>query len=379
MVGSADNRSGVRESKGGFNMLRDEWLAIGYEKGLIEDITDKEQVSFETAYYAWFKTKINRIRPQSVDRIEVTYNKYYAFSDFVKMPVHSISENSVYTFLNKILIERGNITKKEYGRIYQIVNNVMQYAYDLKLGHAYCVNWSIVKRYIALENIQESSIKEFAISAEDRECFARAVLIDKVYSEKRSASLVLLLNFYLGLRIGELAALRWQDIDFKDKSIFVHGTEVKAYERDENGERVGAIAYHAQDKTKTAHSVRRVPLVNESIFILNELKKWHESQGYESEFLAYDGMDQVLTRSLEWTLRRICILCEIPLFNSHRIRKTFATELHQNGVPTNVISDLMGHAEIRTTEQSYIISSSDSFTIVRDVMKQKPIIDLALC
>lgn len=112
MVGSADNRSGVRESKGGFNMLRDEWLAIGYEKGLIEDITDKEQVSFETAYYAWFKTKINRIRPQSVDRIEVTYNKYYAFSDFVKMPVHSISENSIYTFLNKILIERGILLKR---------------------------------------------------------------------------------------------------------------------------------------------------------------------------------------------------------------------------------------------------------------------------
>ena len=181
-------------------MLKEEWLSIGYEKGLIDDISESEWVSFESAYKAWFKTKINRIRPQSVDRIEVTYNKYYAGTDFVKTPVHGLNEFAIYTFLNKILVERGNITKKEYGRIYQIANNVMQYAFDINMGHCYCVNWSSVKRYIALDNIKESETKEYAVSAEHRERFARSVLIDNVYPEKRSASLVLLLNFYLGLR-----------------------------------------------------------------------------------------------------------------------------------------------------------------------------------
>lgn len=360
-------------------MTKEAWIAEGYKIGIIEDIDVSGQVSFETAYHGWFKTKINRIRPQSVDRIEVTYKKYYAYTDFVKMPVHSLDEVTIYTFLNKILMERGNITKKEYGRIYQIVNNVMQYAYDINMGYCYCVNWSLVKRCIALQNIKENDVKEFSVSAEDRERFARAVLIDKVYTEKRSASLVLLLNFYLGLRIGELASLRWQDVNWKERYIHVHSTEVKAFERDENGERIGVVTYHAQDKTKTVHSVRRVPLVNESIYILSELRDWHDSHEYESEFLAYDGGEQILTRSLEWTLRRLCILCEIPMFNSHRIRKTFATELHRNGVPTKVISDLMGHAEMRTTEQNYIITSPDSFDMVRNVMELKPIIDLSMC
>ena len=359
-------------------MLKDEWLSIGYEKGLIDDISESEWVSFETAYKAWFKTKINRIRPQSVDRIEVTYNKYYSGTDFVKLPVHSLNEHSIYTFLNKILVERGNITKKEYGRIYQIVNNVMQYAYDLHLGHCYCVNWSTVKRYIALDNIQIVESKEFSVSSAHRECFARAVLIDKIYPEKRSAALVLLLNFYLGLRIGELASLRWQDVNFKERYIYVHSTEVKSFGRDEDGERLGSILYKSQDRTKTVNSVRRVPLVNESIFILSELKDWHNLHNYDSEFLAYDGTDTILTRSLERTLRRICQLCEIPLFNSHRIRKTFATELHQNGVPTRVISDLMGHSDMRTTENNYIITSLDSFDVVRTAMQQKPMICLSL-
>lgn len=357
-------------------MTKQAWIEEGYRIGIIQDIDYEEQVSFESAYSGWFKTKINRIRPQSVDRIECTYNRYYAFADFVKMPVHSIDEVTIYTFLNKILVERGNITKKEYGRIYQIVNNVMQYAYDINLGHCYCVNWSLVKRYIALQNIKTNDVHEYAISSDDRERFARAVLIDKVYSEKRSASLVLLLNFYLGLRIGELAALRWSDVNWSDRYIHVHSTEVKSFARDDDGNRVGVMSYHSQDKTKTVHSVRRLPLVNESVFILSELKAWHDMQGYDSEFLAYDGGNQILTRSLEWTLRRLCILCEIPMFNSHRIRKTFATELHRNGVPTKVISDLMGHAEMRTTEQNYIITSPDSFDMVRKVMQQNPIITL---
>lgn len=359
-------------------MTKEAWIEEGYKLGIIKEVDIDEQVSFETAYHGWFKTKINRIRPQSVDRIEVTYNKYYACTDFVKMPVHLLDEVTIYTFLNTILTERGNITKKEYGRIYQIVNNVMQYAYDTGRGHCYCVNWSLVKRYIALQNIVQTDSQEVIVSARDRERFAYAVLKDKVYIEKRSASLVLLLNFYLGLRIGELASLRWSDVDFKERYIYVHSTEVKSFTRDVNGDRIGVVAYHAQDKTKTVHSVRRVPLVNESVFILGELKRWHEEQKYDSEFLAYDGGNQILTRSLEWTLRRLCEICDIQHFNSHRIRKTFATELHQSGVPTKVISDLMGHAEMRTTEKNYIITSPDSFELVRNVMQQKPIIELAL-
>ena len=67
-------------------MTKEAWIEEGYKLGIIKEVDIDEQVSFETAYHGWFKTKINRIRHQSVDRIEVTYNKYYACSDFVKMP-----------------------------------------------------------------------------------------------------------------------------------------------------------------------------------------------------------------------------------------------------------------------------------------------------
>lgn len=357
-------------------MYAEEWLAIGYEKGLIEEVKREDWVLFETVYMSWFKTKINRIRPQSVDRIEVTYNKYYKDAEIAQTPIHQINETFIYKFLNEIILKFGNITQKEYARIYQIVNNVLTYASDLNIGYAKMVNWNVVKRYIAVDNIVTAQRKELCVSMEERQILFRSVLVDKIYPEKRSACLCLVLNFYLGLRIGELASLRWQDVNFAEKYIYIHTTQVKAFERNSDGVSTGTIKYETQDRTKTVHSVRRVPLVNESIFILSELKEWHQRKGYHSEYLAYDGSNTILSKSLERTLRRLCVLCEISQFSSHKIRKTFASELHRNGVPTKMISEVMGHAEIRTTEQSYIISYSDSLDVIRSAMQKGLVVSL---
>ena len=56
-------------------------------------------------------------------------------------------------------------------------------------------------------------------------------------------------------------------------------------------------------------------------------------------------------------------------FNSHKIRKTFASTLHDNGVPTRVISDLMGHSLLSTTENCYILSRSENYVNVYNYMQ----------
>lgn len=351
-------------------MLESQWLAMGYQNGIIEDVPLDNQVIFKNVYTAWFHVKINSIKPQSVDRIECTYNKYYSSSSIIDMPVHKINEVYIYQFLNDILIKYKNITQKEFNRIYQIVNNTMQYAFECSIGYAKAINWAVVKRYIAEGNIKKNIKIEHCISSTDRMSIINAVLNDNVYPEKRSASLCVCLNFYLGLRIGELASITWNDIDFNARKLYVHTTQTKSYERDDEGNRVGAIAYHDQDTTKTPHGVRYIPLVNEAVYILLKLKEYHVKQGYEDKHIAYDGTDTILSKSIERTIARLNELCDVLPFNSHLIRKTFATTLHENGVPTKIISDLMGHAEIRTTERFYIVSTGNDITYLRDMLQQ---------
>lgn len=350
-------------------MLENEWLTIGYEKGIITDVPIDKQVSFKKCYDGWFITKVNSIKPQSVDRIECTYNRYYAGTKINEMPVHQINEVYIYQFLNDILIRNKNITKKEFNRIYQIVNNVMSYAFECNIGCAKSVNWDVVKRYISVGNIKHDAKAERSISLSDRRRIIRAVLIENIYPLKRSACLCICLNFYLGLRIGELASVTWQDIDFKERKLYIHTTQTKSFERNEDGDRIGVIQYHDQDTTKTIHSVREVPLVNEAVYILSLLHEYHQKKGYEDKHIAYDGTDTILSKSIERTITRLCVLCDVLPFNSHLIRKTFATELHEKGVPTKIISDLMGHSEIRTTERFYILSSGNDISYLRNMMQ----------
>lgn len=336
-------------------MTRDEWLFIGYDKNIIEDVPVDSCVSFSSVYMQWFCMKMHKIKRQSVDRIEVTYNKYYSGTEFDSMYVHNIDKSAVSCFLNNIIVN-GSITYKELGRIMQIVNNVLVYAYDMSVGYAQLIDWGFVKRSLFSNEIVKNVKQEYIISKTDRQILFNGVLNDNIYPLKRSACLLLLMNFYLGLRIGELASLRFSDFDIQYKVVRIYKTEVEYFPRDETGARAGSMIYEVVEDVKTEKSFRVLPLTDECIYIYNLIKEYHLSMNYNSAYLCYDGADTIMVRSLERTLSRLCELLGISPINSHRIRKTYASLLHMNGIPTRVITDLCGHSDMETTEKCYILN-----------------------
>ncbi len=79
-------------------MNLDEWISIGISNGVVK-MPEIEEKTFEEIYRQWFLMKINVIKAQSCDRIEVTYNRYYAGSWFVKQNVSMLDEAAVIRFL----------------------------------------------------------------------------------------------------------------------------------------------------------------------------------------------------------------------------------------------------------------------------------------
>lgn len=342
-------------------MTEREWLEIGRKNGVIEYAIDNP-CSFGDAYKKWFRMKMGTIRPQSLDRIEVTYNRYYRGTDIETADVSAIDTVYVSDYLNKLLLGQGSVSSKEWKRIYQIISNVLEYASDLDLGAPCQVNWNVVRRYIPNGCIKDSSVREYAVPDDTVVKLYHDVVEDKIYYRKQSACLCLVLNFFLALRVGELAALRWSDIDYDRRVIRVRRTETKCYVRDNDGARIGQMVYMVRDDVKTLHSLREVPLADIAMRIIAELRAHHDAMGYESEYLAYDGHDSgVLVRSLDRTLRRLCKLSGVTYFNTHMIRKTYASKLHNGGMPTKVITDIVGHADMSTTESIYILSYQDNW------------------
>lgn len=349
-------------------MTEQEWLKIGIDNGVI-DIQEQTKERFERVFMDWFKMKKNIVRPQSLDRIEVTYNKYYAFTALEEMFVQDITDNDIIDFLTSIIVKNGNITYKELGRILQIVNNVLVYAKDLNYTGVPLHDWDKIKRYLPIDKLDTSIKKEYCISPKDINTLIDCVVNHNIYPVKHNASLLLCMNFYLGLRVGELASLTFDDFDFDRGVVKIYKTESKFYNRSEDGSKLGVMVYRVVDDVKTVHSVRELPILPEVKHIYDLIKVNHRLNNYESPYLAYDGNDTIIVRSLDRTLRRLCQLCDIPYFNTHAIRKSFATRLHYSNVPTRVISDLLGHSEIGTTENSYILSYNQNYDDILKYMK----------
>lgn len=347
----------------------DEWINLGYSSGAITQ-SGADEVSFQEVYKQWFRMKLNVIKAQSCDRIEVTYNRYYSGNWIETCSITSLDENTIIRFLTEIVIGYGNITSKEFRRIFQIVNNVMVYSKDLNLGGARLLDWEMIRRYIPDGKIVSDFHQDFAVSKTDVEKLLDMVVVKNVYPLKRSASLCLVLNFFLGLRVGELASLSWKDIDLQRNVVRIYKTASKFYNRDEEGSRAGPMVYRVVEDTKTIYSVREIPLLPEAVYILQLLREHHDNCKYDNQYLAYDGKGTVLVRSLDRTLRKLCQYCEINYFNTHMIRKTFATMLHASGMPTRYISDLLGHSEMITTEKNYILTYKDNYQTLLAFMQQ---------
>ena len=312
--------------------------------------------------------KLKTIKNQSCDRIECTYNRYYAGSSLEPVPVSEINEALVIRFFSDVVVS-GGITAKEFCRVYQIVNNVMGYARDMDIGGARLLDWQRIRRYVPEGNMIPSGRRFYAVPQSDVEKMLNLVVHQNVYPRKRSASLCLMLNFFLGLRVGELASLTWQDVDISSRTIRVYKTQVKSCSRDETGSRSGNMTYKVVEDLKTVCSFREVPLLPETLYLLEKLKQHHTACRYKSPYLAYDGRDCILVRSLDRTLRRLCQLCSVTRFSTHSIRKTFATMLHASGMPTRYISDLLGHSEMGVTEKNYILTYQNHKTEYLEHMK----------
>ncbi len=341
-------------------MTKDEWLEIGYDKHII-DLDNIEEIPFYVAYAQWFCMKMTMVKPETLDRIECTWKAHYENTALSEKCISKITEDDIIDFLKECFAKNPGITYKGFLRIMQIVNNVLVYMRDLKCGGVCLYDWDRIKRYLPIEKLDKDIKEEYALKDADIARIIDNVVNHNIYPDKRCASLCLCMNFYLGLRIGELAALTFDDFDFERNVVKVYKTQAKFYDRLEDGSKTGSMVYRVVQSTKTVYSVREIPLLPEVKAIYEKIKAYHDMKKWESPYLAYDGTDIVLYTSLERTLRNLCKLCDLPIINSHLIRKTFVTKLHFSGVPTRVISDLVGHSEIATTENSYILNYRNNY------------------
>lgn len=162
-----------------------------------------------------------------------------------------------------------------------------------------------------------------------------------------------LLLAHTGLRRGELLALKWKDVNFKTNTIKIKASLTRYRNRDENMEYTGGYSIEMMNP-KTQNSVRTVYLNSKAISYLNEMKRRNEELNIKSEYVVCSKEGKYLqTRSFDQELDRWCKKIGVKFKGLHSLRHTFATRAIAAGVPIKVVSELLGHSDIKITLNTY--------------------------
>lgn len=352
---------------------------IAEATGAVRDVlTTNKRNQFGYTYIRWrnYLLFYSNLTHETIDRYENTYNKYFLGTSFDHLVINKISSRDVLQFLNNVFQEYGRLTTKEYQRIRHIIKAVIDFLYDEELDEEAAqgsLDWDRIKRKIPRGKIYTPVKREYALSQSVKGELRMAVTEEHIYPEKYATALLLIANLGLGLRIGELAALTIHDIDMKNRIVYVDKSCKTFKQRDEYGNYTGNYEY-CVDSTKTPKGVRYIPMSDTVYQLLQELLRYRKEKGYRSNYLAYDGeRSTVKTRShtliVAW--ERLQKRLNMEPCNTHVIRKTFATSLSKSpDIDIATISEYMGHAQVSTTLNNYIIPEKESIeTQIKKISK----------
>lgn len=167
--------------------------------------------------------------------------------------------------------------------------------------------------------------------------------LEQVAWQEESCSPVVL-SLYTGMRIGEISALRWQDIDFSANIISVEHTLQRIMVSEESQRRTKVII----SQPKTSSSQRAIPLAKNLKNYLLEKKKLSTS-----EFVISCGSGYAEPRLINYRFKKLLLAAKVDSVNFHALRHTFATRCVEEGVDIATLSKLLGHTSIKLTLDTY--------------------------
>lgn len=156
-----------------------------------------------------------------------------------------------------------------------------------------------------------------------------------------------LLCLYMGLRVGELCALRWEDVDFENSILHIRNAVHRIPQNMEIGSTKLVIG-----EPKSESSVRDIPI---PVFLSEILMNKRSAERCSSNDFLFKGTKTACRdpRTMQQKIRRLCRKLELKGVHMHTLRHTFATRCLEKGIRYEVLSEFLGHASPQITLRHY--------------------------
>lgn len=176
------------------------------------------------------------------------------------------------------------------------------------------------------------------------------LLVEYLNEHPDQFNLSIFISLYCGLRIGEVCALQWSDILFTKETIFIDKTMIRIQKKDtKDRTKTEVVIQHP----KTESSVRTIPIPE---FLMPMLRKY---KGKDDHYVI-TGTDHFMEpRVCLRKFKKIIAKLDVADYTFHTCRHTFATRCVEVGIDAKTLSELLGHASVKTTLDRYVHPSID--------------------
>ena len=303
----------------------------------------KSQILFNTLMEQWLETKKENIKNSTFCKYEqlvrLHIRPYFAKITCAKINQKLLDE--YYAEISKKTVEGHLLAAGTLRCLCMLINGTLRRAQE----QGYLKN-----QYLLIPKLSREYHLVHVFSKENQ------TLLEKyLFSHPSQYSCGILLALYSGIRIGELCALTYDDLDLTNGYVriirTVQRTTVTNF-KEEMKKKTELII--TSPKSRSAY--RLIPLPDFLIEYLNQNLIFSESRRFIFSKLGDTPVDP---RTIQYFYKQVLEKSQIPYLNFHCLRHTFATRCITLGWDIRTLSEILGHSDIKITMEYYFHSSME--------------------
>lgn len=328
---------------------------IWKEQEELKSITPSKTVEELCTLHLLYQIEQQELKPKSIDRRENTINQIGRYP-FGKLQHLEVRVSDVDDFIG-MLINKNEFSASSIEKILDVLNASYNWALvrgELKSNPVMPIKPTLKKRIKKMEARTSTESDVDVLSIEEQERFektARKINL-KTGEPVYSAGVYGLLLLHTGMRVGEMLALRWRDVDFVHDTLNIDKNRSMAKNRSRKENENKYVMHEGTTKNEKA---RKIELMPEALEDLRAIKS-RQANATEGDFVVITQTGKPnTTTNIEHRMEAIYRNAGLMHLKGgvHILRKTFATEQYENGARTKEIAAYIGDLE-STVERYYI-------------------------
>ena len=288
-------------------------------------------LTFKEAAEQWLKSKETQWKPATFHKYENCLRKYL-YPQWADFPITKITQK-LYNERYKEVAETGHSSASS------LVNLILR-----SIQKDLAVRENVVLSFLPTQDQKTSTHCRKTKNLSDTEW---NVLSQYAAKTDDNTALGILICLYEGIRIGELCALRWKDVDCKMHTLHIRETVQRLPNQDAvPGQPKSHLVFGPPKNGKERH----IPIHP----VLTARFRKEQKQHHPEDFIL-SGTDKVVEpRTFTNRFHRVLSDCGIRKVNAHLLRHSFASRCVEAGMDIKALSEILGHTSVKITMDRYV-------------------------